>query len=297
MNWNDLSALVAVSRTGTMLGAAKELGVDQTTISRRLRGLEEALGVQLVARHRDGVDLTEAGHRAARSGELVETVVHDLERELVGTDAELAGRLRVTTLDTITQYHPDLFGSFGDRFPSVQLEVEVDSSQRSLARREADLAIRWTPRPDPGLFGRRLARAEFALYASKELRQATGKRPRLSSYPWVGFTAASKAIMVEEFMAKHAPKGRVVCRYDDSLSLHAAIRSGIGIAFMPCAFADPDPDLVRLRAVEPGFGYDIWCLTHPDLRGTRRVRTFMTHAGEFFDARRELYAGKRSRRR
>ena len=60
--------------------------------------------------------------------------------------------------------------------------------------------------------------------------------------------------------------------------------------------AEADPELVRLRAPKPGFGFDMWCLTHPDLRGTERVRAFMRHAGAYFDARKQLYAGKRSRR-
>jgi len=280
-----------------MLGAAKQLGVDQTTVSRRLRALEAALGVQLVVRHRDGVDLTEAGLQAARSGEVMETVAHDLERELMGTDVEIAGRLRVTTLGLVTEYHPDLFSSFHDRYPAVGLDVEVASSQRSLARREADVALRWTSSPDPGLFGRKIARAEFALYASKKLQRSVGVRARLRSYPWVAFTVASQASFFERFMMEHAPDADVVCRYDHSLSMHAAIRAGVGIGFMPCACADLDPKLVRLRPVEPDFGYDIWCLTHPDLRGTGRVRAFMTHVAEYFDARKDLYAGKRARAR
>jgi len=297
MNWNDLSALVAVSRTHTMKGAARQLGVDQTTISRRLRALEAAIDAQLVVRHRDGVDLTEAGQEAARSGEVIETIIHDLQRNLAGADTELAGRLRVTTLDMMPQYHPDLFSSFSDRYPAVELEIETNSTRRSLARREADIAMRWTHKPDVGLFGRKLGRAEFALYASKRLRKSIGPRAKVAAYPWLAFTAASEALLTERFMERHAPEARIVCRYDDALSMHAALRAGAGIGFMPCPFADPDPQLVRLRGVEPNFGYDIWCLTHPDLRATGRVRAFLAHAGEYLDARKDLYAGKRPQRR
>ncbi len=280
-----------------MLGAARLLGVDQTTVSRRLRLLEGGLGVQLVVRHRDGVELTEAGLKAARTAERMETAVQDLERDLVGADTELAGRLKVTTLALVTHHHPDLFTTFHEAYPAVELEVEVGTIRRALARREADLAIRWTPKPDPSLFGRKVARAEFGIYAARSLRDSLGSRPRLSSYPWITTTRDTRVPVMDAFMAEHVPDAAVVCRYDDALAMYAAVRAGAGAGIMPCAFGDPDPNLVRLRTSHLEFALDVWCLTHPDLRGTGRVRAFMRHAGEYFDARKDLYAGSRTRGR
>ena len=77
--------------------------------------------------------------------------------------------------------------------------------------------------------------------------------------------------------------------------MHAAIRSGGGVGFMPCAYADSDSALKRLRGVQPDFGVDLWCLTHTDLSRTGRVRAFLAHAAEYFDARKDLYAGRRPR--
>ena len=156
MNWDDLRILLAVSRAETMTRAARRLGVNQTTVSRRIQALEEALGVELVVRSRDGIALTEAGRQAAHAVEGMELVAHDVERSLIGGDAQLAGVLRVTTIDLIAHYHPDLFASFAAEYPAVELEVTVGFDQRSLAKREADLAIRWTHRPSEGLFGRKL---------------------------------------------------------------------------------------------------------------------------------------------
>jgi DNA-binding transcriptional LysR family regulator len=295
MNWSDLSLLLAVSRSNTMTQAAKRLGVDQTTVSRRLDALEATLGVKLVSRRRDGIRLTEAGAEAARASEVMETVAHDLERSLVGSDTELAGSVRVTTIDLLTQFHPDLFTSFAQRYPSVELEVETDSSYRSLSRREADIAIRYTVNPEEGLFGRKLTRMEFALYAAKKLKRSVGTGAKLSSYPWLAFTAASKARLTDAWMRSNVPAARIVCRYADAQSMYAAIRSGGGVGFMPCAYADTDPKLVRLRGVQPKFGIDMWCLTHPDLSETARVRAFLAHTGGYFDARKALYAGRRKR--
>ena len=296
MNWNDLAILLEVSRAKTMSQAARRLGVNQTTVSRRLEALEASLGVSLVMRRRDGIGLTDEGEEAARAVEVMETVAHDLERKLVGSDVELAGRILVTTHPMLTNYHPDLFTSFAARYPAVELEVEAGANPRSLARREADVAVRWTLGPEEELFGRKLVTAEYALYAAKKLERSIGRRARLSSYPWLAFTERSRARLIEAWMTSNVPSASVACRYEDALSMHAAIRAGCGVGFMPCAYADPDPELVRLRGVQPGFGYDIWCLTHNDLSRTGRVRAFLAHAGEYFDQRKRLYAGKRASR-
>ncbi len=267
------------------------LGVDQTTISRRLRGLEDATGVLLATRNRSGIELTNAGLKAAHSAEIMETVSNDLELTLAGTDSRLAGRLKVTTLDFVTHFHPDLFTSFAAHYPNVDIEVETHTDLRSLARREADVAIRWTSDPGDGVVAQKLARAEFALYASRDLVKMIGRQSGLSNYPWLAFTAGNKSILVDDFIRKHAPDARTLCRYDNAMSMHAGIKAGKGIGFMPCAFGDPDPELERLHPIQPNFGNDIWCLAHAELIRTARVRTFLTHVNAFFAAREQQYAG------
>ncbi|MEO1229521.1 MAG: LysR family transcriptional regulator [Myxococcota bacterium] len=294
MQWNDLSVLLEVSRCATMTEAAKRLGVDQTTVSRRLRALETSLGTQLVVRRRDGVDLTEAGVEASRSAEHMETISLDLERSLVGAESRLAGRLRVTTVEPIAVHHPDLFVDFGARFPDVALEVETHVGPRSLARREADVAIRWTRRPDEDLVAQKLVRAEFAIYVSKDLRASVGRRAPLSRYPWLSLGEEGDARPFHEFLHQIAPGAHIRCRFENLLSMQSALRAGGGAGFLPCAFGDDDPQLERLGPVRPGFGYDVWCLTHPDLRGTARVRAFVRHAVRYFEARTDAYAGRRS---
>jgi DNA-binding transcriptional LysR family regulator len=290
MNWNDLHLLLALSRSRTMTEAASRLGVNQTTVSRRVSALEQDLGVELVRRQREGVQLTEAGARAARSAAVMETEAHDLERELLGRDRQLAGTLQVTTTDVIAVHHADLFTGFAVEHPNIDLELDTSPRPRSLTRREADVAIRWTVSPDPNLYGRKLVRVEYAVYGSRGL---VGAEADVAALPWVAYTLASDAVLSEAWRLQHAPDAQVVCRYTRPLPLFAAIRAGQGIGFMPCAYGDADPGVVRLTDVQPGFGYDIWILTHPDLSRTERVRAFLAHAGAHFDACRGAYAGRR----
>lgn len=137
---------------------------------------------------------------------------------------------------------------------------------------------------------------ELALYSTSALQRRVGRRASLSSYPWLGFTAPARAKLTDEWMRTNVPAARVVCRYEDAMSMYAALRAGAGVGFMPCAFADPDPKLVRLRGVQRDFGVDLWCLTHADLSQTARVRAALAHVGAYFDTRRDLYAGKQAGR-
>lgn len=291
MRWDDLALLLEVSRASTMSEAARRLRVDQTTVSRRLRAFEERVGLSLVGRRRDGVVLTDAGIRVARAAERMEAVSHDLERQLLGAETELAGRLRVTTVEILAQHHPELFTSFAVAHPRVELEVETRAGRRSLARREADVAIRWTRSADPAMMLTKLVRAEFALYGAASLVGDGGVDIAWAELPWLGLVHDSPAPHVHAFMSSHAPNATVVCRYEDLPPLLAAVRAGAGVGFVPCAYADPDPALVRLRPIEPGFGFDVWCVTHPDLSTTARVASFVDHVVEYFSTRVALYAG------
>lgn len=288
MRWDDLSVLLAVSRSASMSEAARRLQVDQTTISRRLRAFEDDAGVQLVIRRRDGIALTEAGRRAARAAEVMETVTHDLERELFGADARLEGRLRVTTLTEIALEHPELFTSFATAFPGIDLEVETGTGVRSLARREADVALRWHRRPDPSLYAEKLFRVAFAVYAR---RDSVDPDVPLREQPWLATTRDTAVPALVAYLDAHAASERMVCRYEDLPSLVAAVRTGAGVAVLPCGFADADPSLVRLSDVLSDFAIDAWFVTHPDLRDTARVRSFLAHVRRYFSSRTALYAG------
>ncbi len=284
MDWNDLSILLAVSRCGTLTAAADKLSVNQTTVARRIDALEESLGTQLVERRRDGVRLTDEGRAAAAQIEQMEGIAMSLERSLLGTNTQLAGSLRVTTTTELAVNYPDLFARFAADYPHIELEVFTGYEVRSLARREADIAIRMVDRPKPPLFGRKLFRFEYGVYGARSLVSKIGKRKSLGSFPWVSWVKSSTARLTERWMKKHAPTADVVCRFDSALAIDAAVRRGVGIAFMRCAYGDLEPDLVRLRGPEPGFGYDAWVLTHGDLANTARVRAFMEHTGRYFDA-------------
>lgn len=292
MNWDDLRFFLAATRSKTLSDAARRLGVNQTTVTRRLEGVESELGVRLFDRTPGGIITSQAGADILRVAERVEESVAELERQVLGRDARLTGELRVTTLDMTAFYDADLFASFAQRYPGVDLELTVGNFPRNLTRREADVAIRWTSMPPDHLVGHRVARAEYALYGALSLLEKFPADLPLADYPWLGWDVASDARVTAEWMRQNVPAAKVVCRYDMALAMHGAVRAGMGVSFMPCAYGDADQSLRRLRPVEPGFGMDIWILTHPDLRSSARVRAFLEHAGAYFEARRDRFAGR-----
>lgn len=167
----DLSLTLALARARTLAGAAEALGVDVSTIFRRLNHLERRLRVRLFDRSPHGYQLTTAGERATATAERVETELLALDREITGRDQQLTGSLRITASETLSfGVLPALLALFRASHPGIQLTLTIENRVLDLGRREADVALR-TRRPTQGdLFGRRLAGIAWAFYDGASAR-------------------------------------------------------------------------------------------------------------------------------
>lgn len=288
MNWDDLRFLLAVARATTLSEAAKTLGVTQTTVTRRLAALEEQVGARLIVRTSHGIVVTDTGRTVAEAAMEVEARLATLDQEITARDDALQGPLRIATIDMVAHYDAGLFVSFRERYPGVDLTVFTGYERRNLGRDAADVAIRWTNEPPEALVGRRVATAMFALHAGRRLLDRVGDDVPIADLPWLGWIPAMGARVTEAWMREHVPDARVVGGYDSAIALHAAIRAGLGVGFMPCAYAAHDPELVRLRPPEPGFNFDLWLLLHAQARYAARVRAFADHAAQYFADRFQL---------
>lgn len=279
MQWDDLRVLLALTRAGTLTRAARQLGVNHTTVSRRIAALEDQVGVRLFERLPTGYQPTEAGDEVRRVAERMEEEILGLDRAVLGADTRLAGSLRITTLPSLAEHHAGDMTEFHRRYPLIELELNVAYAVQNLTRREADIAIRATNNPDEHLVGRRAGRLEFAVFAARSLVEADPDAS-LGQRPWLGWHEKAGARMTEAWMAENAPDAHVVCRFDDALALRAAVRAGLGVMFLPISICRDEDDLVQLAPALPHFGMDLWLLTHPDLRRTARVRAFMEFFGD-----------------
>lgn len=294
-NWDNLRVFLAVARTGSLSAAARDLGVNHSTVFRRVAGFEEDLGVRLFERHREGYALTAAGEEMlAASGEIEERV-QLLDRRISGRDLRLSGSLRVATTDTLMQaLLPPLFAAFRAAFPRVELEVAVAQEFVSLGRREADVAVRAGLRPPESLVGRSVARLGFAVYGSPAYLAGRAEAP-LAAQDWLGPDESLAHTAVAGWLRDQVPPARILFRSNSLVVLYQAARAGLGLALLPCFLADPDAALSRLTPPLPGVENELWLLTHADLRRSARVRAFLDFLHEALVGQRPLLEGRPSR--
>jgi len=289
VNWDDLRLFLAVARSGSISGGAKRLDVQHSTVSRRMRKLEEDLGVRLFDKVPSGYALTTEGANLMQAASRMERELLSADRDLSGADLKPSGPLRVTAVDNMaTTVLMPMFTSFSRQFPEVTLHLMVSNSDASLAQREADVAIRLTNTPPETLIGSRVVTVSSAVYGGQgyveQLRRAGGE-PQ-----WLGV----------ECCAFHRSWTRQVCGdhshrlyVDDTLLTQAALREGVGVSILPCFMGDPDPALARYSEPQPEWELGLWILLHPDLKRTTRVLAFRDHMTDAIKARSALFAGRK----
>ncbi|MCB9693803.1 MAG: LysR family transcriptional regulator [Alphaproteobacteria bacterium] len=279
MDWDDLRMVLAVGRCGTLSGATVSLRVAHTTVGRRLDRIERDLGVRLFDRTPDGFAPTDAGVEIIALAERTEAAVLEAETRVRGRDAAPDGPLRVTTLDFLLEAHAEVFASFCEAHPDIELTVSVTEEEVSLFRREADVALRMTNRPPTTLVGRKVGRVEFAVYGHRDL---VGSTQDWSALPWLHWDEKLEHLSrwLDGFLAEHAPGARIALRLGEStLARRSALLAGIGVHPLSTLEGDRFPELVRVGPVLDAFSRDLWLLTLPALRRTRRVRAFVDHVG------------------
>lgn len=304
MEWDELRFFLAVAEAGSLAGAARALGVNHTTVLRRINGFEAQLGLRLFDRLPGGYAMTVGGEELLAAARRIEETVTGLERRLAGQDLRLEGELRVTTTDTLalTILMPHL-AAFRTAHPGITLELTVTNAMANLTRRDADVAIRPTAEPPEALVGRRVAGLAHAIYAASRsyLERKAAEAPAaaadgiadLSGQAWIGTDASLASTVGARWLRRELPAARIVCRLDLLMAMRAAAAAGLGLALLPCYVGDTDPGLARVRPPLPGTEAGLWLLTHEDLRRTARVRMFTAFMARALEGERDLIEGRR----
>jgi DNA-binding transcriptional LysR family regulator len=296
-DWNDLRYFLAFARTGSMLAAAKTLGVNQSTVSRRLAELEERLGRRLVERHVGGYRLTELGEQLRPDAERVETAVVAFERHLTSCQKEITGVLRLTCPTTVARRlaGTSLIDTFHARHPGLRVELVMSDQYLDLAKGEADIAIRAGQSPDEDLVGRKIGETRWAVYASRSYVDRHG-RPQRTEDIERHFVVATDGAMTNyraaQWLRSIAPHATIAARCDSWPGLLLAVKSGAGLAPVPIAEGDRDNDLVRVIDDIPELLTPLYLLTHRDLQRTPRIRAFLDFVETEIKAFRATLSGK-----
>ncbi len=297
MVWDDLRYYLSVARGSSLSDAARDLGVSYSTVSRRLKALEEALGVRLFDRNATGYELTQAGTEMLDAAQRIESEIVQLSRNVMGRDSRLSGHVRVATTDALaTRFMPDV-AAFTRRYPDIEVDLVSTPAPADVAMRDAEVALMAIDQPPESLVGRRLARLSSALYASRGYLEANPWGGDLSSHTWVGWDHGMEHIPAASWMRKNVPDAHVACRVRTGLAVLAAVRDGLGVAHLLCFLADDDSELCRVSPPEPELETGLWLLTHADLVSTGRIRAFVDFVAEAIDRQRAQLSGHASRTR
>ncbi|SAK90879.1 LysR family transcriptional regulator [Caballeronia calidae] len=275
-DWDDIQAFLAISRAGRLTVAAQQMGVDHSTLSRRVAALETALGVRLFDRSSLGFVLTPEGERVLSDAEAMESLAMRMRHRLEDASIGLTGSVRIGT--------PEGFGTYflAPRIAQIsavhpQLEIELIANPRmfSLSKREADLAVSMT-RPAQGrVYAHKLTDYALGVYASRDYVERhcrIASRRDLLKHPWVGYVEDQMWSAELNYLPQISNALVPTIRISNVISQAAAVSGGVGLGVLPCFIARTDSNLVRLFPDEIALSRSYWLVTLAETRDVARVR-------------------------
>lgn len=297
LNWDDLRFLLALRRAGSLNGAARLLGVETSTASRRMSSLEASLGAQLAARTPEGLVLNDAGQLAAQLAETIDAGIQQLERRIGGDDQRPEGLVRLATTESMATLLMRGLGPLREEYPKIHVELAVGSAALDLIRREADIAIRFFRESNPTLIAKKLGDVGWSVYASRAYVESTGVSLGaardgclLAGQRVVGYRGAAGRAPGALWLAEHSRQEDVVFAGDSVMAVWNAVKAGFGVSALPCFVAYGEPAMVRLTAAVVATT-EAFLVIPPDHKGTVRVRLVMDAVTALFERERELLEG------
>lgn len=292
LRWNDLQIVLAVAEHGSASQAARLLGINHSTVTRRINAFEKDHGVKLFERHPTGLKPTQVGQALLDVSRPIEDAVLKIEREILGQDLKLEGLITITTTDSITDriLAPHL-KSFRDANPAITIDLIATNTRLDLPRLDADLSVRPSRNPPEDLIGRKVSGMAFAIYAETQSYRLWQKQAT-NEQPWIGISHDLKNSPVDAWMQRIEQERQIVTRSNSFVAARELAASGIGIAILPCFIADADSRLLRIEPPLKELETNVWVLTHKDLRNSARVRALSDHLARALHRERDLLEGR-----
>lgn len=275
-DWTLYRSFAAVTRAGSLSGAARSLGLTQPTVGRHIAALEETLGKALFTRAPHGLRPTDIALDLLPHAEAMAAAAAALERAASGEAEAPRGSVRLAASEVVgCEVLPPMLAGFRECYPDVAVELVTSSRMSNLLTREADLAVRMV-RPDQGaLVAKRVGDVAVRLYAHRRYAERHGlpqSLAELRGHAGIGFDA--DAPFLELMRRSGLPLAREDFRFrsDDQLAQLAALRAGMGIGGAQAALASREPDLLPVLPEFELLRMDVWLVMHRDLRAVHRVR-------------------------
>ncbi len=279
IDWNDLRFLLVAVRSGSFAGAARRLGVNESTVARRIARLETRLGSRLLERSAGSLRPTETGNAVFAAAERVERETQALRTQLSGSDSRAAGTVRLTSVPIlVNRVLIPALPSLLQQHSELQIELIAEPRDLSLTKREADVALRLArPRKEARNLARRIGDLDYAVFGPAELSE--------EPLPWVTYEDSMIDLPQTRWIqdrASSAGEPLAQARVNDAEGVLACLRAGFGKSLLPVPVAEREPGLRRLSGFPPTPSRELWLIAHPDLRDLARIRVVLQWLGALF---------------
>ncbi len=273
LDWYDLPVLLAVYRAGSVSKAAHRLGVDQSTISRRLVALEEGLGGALFVRDRTGAFPTALARQLIPTAERAESAMH--EARLTATAAATTGTVRVALPEALADMVvAPAIGGLCRLHPGLRVQLDSRIDVVDVGRLQADLALRFVKPTQGDLLVRRVGSTRCGVWGTADYLGPRGGL-RLQELDWVGWDASLAHLPESRWLAAHVGiEPRISCTRATTI-VHA-VRAGAGVAFLPERFASRFPELIERPSPASDIVVDVWLVRPRVLRDAPAIEVVAT---------------------
>lgn len=277
MNWNDLRHFIALANGGSLSAAARLLKTEHTTVSRRVAVLEADLGVRLFERNARRYRLTPEGEKIVGLAARLEEQALNIQRIATGRQTGVSGTVRISAPPAFaSQFLAKRLDLLLASSPELEIEVIGENDLISLARGEAEIAIRMRRPEENAIVTRKAGEVAFGLYASRDYLT---KRPK-ERWRFIGYDKTLDSAPQDQWLKTLAAGTSLQFRTNDLVTLMEATAGGLGVAVLPCFMADWDDRLepAPMAGVPPS--RSIWLLVHSDLSRSPRIRYVLDYLAQ-----------------
>lgn len=278
LDLNAVRDFLAVARAGSLNRAALALGVNATTVGRRIDALENALGVHLFQRSQAGYMLTDEGRDLIERAEQLEEAALAFERGADRSDYA-RGRVRLATAENLANFIllPAL-PTLREQHPELTVEIVTDIRVSNLHRQEADLALRLVRPTQGNVTIKRIGTQQYGLYgsigylASRADRMIGQNEGRLGGDQLIAWSETYGDLPAAQWIEQTLEGREPIVVMTSLYGQLSAAREGLGLAVLPCFLAATEPSLQHVPSTADAISQELWLAIHTDLAASTRVR-------------------------
>lgn len=268
IDWGDLQFVLAVFRRESFAAAARQLGVNETTVARRIARIEKRIQARLFERIGGRASPTDAGVRLADGAGRIQQQIDASMLELAGTDLQTSGSVRLTAVPILVSHVliPAAWRLF-ESHPGLNLELIAEQRNLNLTRRETDIALRLSrPDSDTQMIARKIATIEYSVYARSDTDP--------DELPWIGYTDSARELSQARWIAARCqqqgePHASVI--HNDALSVCESVKAGHGKSLLPDIVGRQVTELSRITQGTAPLARELWMMVHPESRRLARI--------------------------